>query len=164
MIRSDLHQFCAGEDDVRYYIHQPWSRGEWTYATNGYIIVRVARLADVDENEKAPNAEKIFADSKQTEFIPVPECAMPEDVECDTCDGDGEHECGKCDNKHECGDCDGEGMVQAPATFVDVGNAKFADIYLAMIQGWEIAPNGQGAAWIRNGEASGLLMPRRKDE
>jgi hypothetical protein len=46
---------------------------------------------------------------------------------------------------------------------MDVGDASFAKRYLALIQGWEIAPNGTKGAWIRNGDAVGLLMPRRKD-
>lgn len=158
MNRAELQQFAAGEDDLRYYIRLPWSRGEWSYATNGHIIVRVPRLADVDENPQAPGAEKLFAETKQAEFIPVPECAMPPDVDCTYCDGTGKD---PGDRRYNCKECDhGE---RPSLEGLDVGPASFAKRYLAMIQGWEIAPNGpKGAAWIRNGEATGLLMPRRK--
>lgn len=39
----------------------------------------------------------------------------------------------------------------------------FANRYLALIQGWEIAPNGNEPAPIRCGEAEGLLMPMRME-
>ena len=69
----------------------------------------------------------------------VRNCGMPDD--CCMCNGSGKTECK-----------DG----------AKVGDANFQKRYLAMIQGWEIAPNGPiSAAWIRNGDASGLLMPRR---
>ena len=56
MNRADLQRFAAGEDDLRS-IHLPWSRGEWTYATNQHILVRVPRLADVEENPQPPRSQ-----------------------------------------------------------------------------------------------------------
>jgi len=52
----DLSHFCHTEDD-RPYLKQPWSRGEFTYATNGHVAVRVPRRADVPENDEAPDVE-----------------------------------------------------------------------------------------------------------
>lgn len=162
MKRAELQRFAAGEDGLRYNISLPWSRGEWSYATNRHIIVRVPRLADVDENPQTPDAEKLFVEAKQTEFIPVPVCAMPADVDCKHCGGAGVIWVSRHQNER-CGWCDHTGKVPC-FDGMDVGDSHFAQRYLAMIQGWEIAPNGpDNPAWIRNGEAVGLLMPRRKD-
>ena len=142
MTKNDIQQFCAGDDHIRPYLRAPWSRGKYTYATNEYIMVRVPRLADVAENPEAPDAEKLLKETAIKKWMPVPACAMPEDEDCKYCGGTG-----KAQN------CDG----------MDVGNSHFQQRYLAMLQGWEIAPNGLKAAWIRHGEATGLLMPIRKD-
>ena len=163
MNRADLQRFAAGEDETRIYISLPWSRGEFSYATNGHILVRVPRLADVDENPQAPDAEKLLAETKQTEFIPVPVCVMPPDVECIYCGGKGYFINGRGYPRDECLECNGTKKVR-DISGMDVNGANFQTRYLAMIQGWEIAPNGPAkAAWIRHGDAVGLLMPRRKD-
>jgi hypothetical protein len=52
-IEIDLDQFCAWDRPA---ILQPFSYGEWTYAADGKIMIRVPRRADVAENNEAPNA------------------------------------------------------------------------------------------------------------
>lgn len=52
----DLSHFCYTEDD-RPTIQQSWSRGDFTYATNGHVAIRVPRLRDVPENDRAPDVE-----------------------------------------------------------------------------------------------------------
>ena len=156
MTKDDLQKFCAGADDLRYYLQAPWSRDKWSYATNGHIIVRVPRLADVAEEPKAPDAEKLLKKTTITKWMPVPACAMPEDVDCWCCEGTGRMDGGACVECNHTGKVHGFGNI-------DVGDTVFAQRYLAMIQGWEIAPNGLKPAWIRNGDATGLLMPVRKD-
>ncbi len=44
----DLKPFC-GDNDIRYYLNEPFSEGEFTYATNGHILIRVPRRDDVPE-------------------------------------------------------------------------------------------------------------------
>ena len=57
----DLQQFCSvGDEYNRYRIHRPFSRGAWSWATNGHILVRVARRADIPEDQDAPNAEAVW--------------------------------------------------------------------------------------------------------
>jgi len=51
MNADDLKKYCS-KDETRPYLHEPFSRGEWTYATNGHIAVRVPKLADVPEPQK----------------------------------------------------------------------------------------------------------------
>jgi hypothetical protein len=36
----NLIPFCARKSDCRFYLHQPWSRDAYTYATDGFIAVR----------------------------------------------------------------------------------------------------------------------------
>lgn len=56
MADLDLSHFCCTEDD-RPYLKQPWSRGDFTYATDGRVMVRVPRRSDIPENEDAPDVE-----------------------------------------------------------------------------------------------------------
>lgn len=112
----DLKPFCAKEDEARLSLQSPWSRGEYTYATNGHIMVRVARRDDVPENEKAPAGEKIFDAAKSAGWLPVPACELPPDIQCELCHGTGEHEC-SCGHLHECVDCKGACMVDAAGQF-----------------------------------------------
>ena len=56
---KQLKPFC-GDDPARPWLHAPFSRAEYTYATDGRIAVRVPRLPKVGESEKAPNAAVLF--------------------------------------------------------------------------------------------------------
>lgn len=174
MTLEELKRFAA-VDDIRDYLNQPWSRGGYTWASNGHIMVRVPAIEGVAENKRAPDGQALMNKQRPPgEWIPVPECAMPSDTkeECDTCFGTGEHDC-PCGTTHECGECKGKGeVITVDYSGMDVGNSHFAKRYIALIQGWEIATNGpadmlhggKNAAWIRCGDALGLLMPMRKDK
>lgn len=161
MNKESLQRFCADASDIRYYLCQPWSRGEWTYATNGHIIVRVKRLAEVEENDKAPDCETMIRkQAAPTNWMPVPVATMPPDVVCYECNGSGCYTDG--DENEDCDWCNRTGKVKQRIGMT-VGNASYDQGYLSMIQGWKISPAGPTeAAWIRNGEAvDGLLMPRK---
>lgn len=159
MNAADLQKFCEPQDGLRFSLQHPYSLGQSTYATNGHIIVCVPRLDDVPENDKAPNPERLFATAKSGEWLPVPVCAMPALVPCKWCYGTGKD---PVDKRYKCEECDGKKLVPDARSHVIVGGLPFAQRYLALIQGWEIAPTGTGsAARIRNGEAEGLLMPMR---
>lgn len=56
MADHDLSHFCYTEDD-RPHLKRPWSRGDFTYATNGHVLVRVPRRADTPDNDAAPDVE-----------------------------------------------------------------------------------------------------------
>lgn len=165
MDKIDLQQFCADSGDVRYNIIHPWSDGEYTYATNGHIIVRVGRLPDVEENTKAPDAATLFNKTAPPgAWLPVPVAAMPPSFECKECHGTGIFEYA-FEGKEEVEDCEWCGKTGRVRQLLGlrVGGVSFDQGYLSMIQGWEIAPNGPKlAAWIRNGDVVGLLMPRNE--
>ncbi len=160
MNKEDLQKFC-GVDDVRDYLNRPWSRDKHTFASNGHIIIAVPRLEDVPENDNAADAIRLFNDAKVGEWLPVPETAMPPELKCPGCEGSGKWEEDGIETM-DCEDCDGKGKVSDWAQNTQIGPARFANRYLALIQGWEIAPtNHNTAAPIRNGDVKGLLMPIR---
>lgn len=103
----------------------PFSFGDCSYATNGHIILRVPRLADVPEwdaiNEKAA---KLFSDvDLDIALIDIPDFPQPKQEPCIACEGTGKvSKCPECDgggyvnlendhNEYECmcKTCDGEG-------------------------------------------------------
>ncbi len=107
----DLKPFCS-TDEFRPTLMQPWSRGAYTYATNGHILVRVARRDDVPENEEAPDVEKTVEKARLDEasFVRLPLIDLPpeEKSECQACEGRGtEHDCPDC--TCDCEVCNGSG-------------------------------------------------------
>ena len=76
MAEIDLSHFCYTEDD-RPYLKNPWSRGDFTYATNGYVMVRVPRRADVPENDEAPDATRVLTKVKFDDLRPVVKPVLP---------------------------------------------------------------------------------------
>ena len=157
MTLDELKKFCDTTDSC-WAMQQPWTRDGYTWATDRHIIVRVPVIPEVPDNERAPSATKLFAETDlPKEWMPVPEMVMPEDIACPWCGGTGKE---PSDRRYKCEDCDGTRKVPDLSGVPFAGTA-FAKRYLALIQGWEIAPNGDKAAWIRKDDALGLLMPRR---
>jgi len=111
----DLQKFCASEsDDPRSYIHKPWSAGDYSYATNGHILVRVPRRDDVPENPENPiTAEKLsrVIGERPSDVWRTPEIVgLPPlvETECEDCDGMGAAcHCSTCEC--ECSKCGGTG-------------------------------------------------------
>lgn len=129
----NLNKFCS-KDDTRYRIQKPWSRGEYTYATNGHICVRVPRLADIEENPKAPDTEKLFSDALAREYpvwLEPPEVRVKL-VKCDLCGG-----MGGIFTNEVCDECDGEGrfMMSEPVRFqINGKEIGLSNIYIALIR------------------------------
>jgi hypothetical protein len=90
----DLKSFC-GTDPFRAYIHEPFSVGEFTYATNGHIMVRVPRLPDVPEQTKQAKWDAPFQDLSGTIFESLDHHALPKqagpdcECTCENCRGSG---------------------------------------------------------------------------
>lgn len=92
--------FCADPgEQSRSKLWAPFSQGGHSYATNGHVMVRVARRADVPQVEGLPdNAPAIFelrASAELTPFggllLPAPEICAPNEncdrraIRCDSC-------------------------------------------------------------------------------
>ena len=130
---SELKQFCS-RDPCRPNLYSPCSRGEWTYATDGHIAVRVPRIeVTIDTPKYYPPIETLpFADA-ETIFTPAPKIAIPEigSRECERCSGRGhQHDCPDC--KCECEGCGGTGQGYERAS-VGIGTAVFDAKYIALI-------------------------------
>lgn len=135
----NLNAFCSKERS-RSYISQPYSIGEFTYATNGHIAIRVPGVVALP-NEKAPaSIEGMFADADTRAFRPFDLVTAPPAkrvrcercrgagyvTSCETCDGEGLHTCNddSCGCEHECGACKGMG---AHAAIKDEDGAEICD-------------------------------------
>lgn len=103
----NLAMFCATLADERNALHKPWQAGDWVYATNGHMMVRVPAAlypGHVPAGEKHPkNAADLFATrlAEQGEFVPMPKLGRPK--RCPSCSGQGLFQAMRCD----C--CDGDG-------------------------------------------------------
>lgn len=124
-------RFCANELDEREYLRKPWKHGEWVYATNGHVCVRVpaATMPDVAENAKAPAAHNLFTknlEGRQCDFLLMPKIAAP--MKCHGCNGRGAVMARKCPSctdgtfdhyghTYECLNCEdsagGSGWIEA---------------------------------------------------
>jgi hypothetical protein len=102
-----LDRFC-GDEETRPYLHQPFSYGEYTYATDGSIIVRVPRRDDVagrdpTEPPTLGGVEALFFAAEGRTFGPLPEYeTLPEKPGVmephSDCEGKG---CGACEETGE---------------------------------------------------------------
>lgn len=157
-----LLRFVAGRNDLREYMRAPFSRGDWIYATNGHIAVRVPKAEGIAaaESGKLEKIEGLFEKSKRDNFIGLPE--LPEAEKCPTCNGSGiGYKCPECEGKgdfdkgghsYDCKECGGSGQVddgydadKEPCVECDgygesrykavaVGNWHYDRRYLAMVE------------------------------
>lgn len=157
----DLKKFCS-TDTLRKDLHEPFSRGEYTYATDGYIMVRVPLVAEIGEVPYTPNPEEIFApmpaDGWRTLRVELPPVAPPE--ECGLCYDGSVHDCPDC--TCECDECNGTGLVPAKVS-TEIGGEIFNMKYIRMIAelpGVEVALGVSDAAMFFRFEGGvGALMP-----
>jgi hypothetical protein len=127
MEKDDLIKFCGGKDQVR--LATPFSSGEYTYATNGYVLVRVPRLADIPEREDAPAIDKVnkLFDHYKGEYSPIPDVGPIKTKPCPECEGTGKFQ--------TCPECDGSGIVEFDNDYNEYdftcetcnGKGRFAD-------------------------------------
>lgn len=119
MTEINLAQFC-GDEDWRTHLHYPFSHGEFTYATNGHICVRVPRV----EGTLEASGKQIEAHGKLVKYFQEAEQQSPEPInmnipeeprkeECKYCGGGrkADHDCPCCECA--CEECDGTGYVSA---------------------------------------------------
>lgn len=164
MNANDLLPFCS-TDELRENLLKPFSVGEFTYATDGRIAVRVPRLPDVGEIEKPVGVERLFREGYKPT---APAHEIPEltfrDLECKMCEGNGKiRKCYDCDGEgerecdmghtHKCDTCDGDGGFASDsekgepcfkcggtgkipdAIGVGIGVGTFSNLLLAKIRG-----------------------------
>lgn len=133
MSALDLKQFCS-KDRFREAIVEPFSRGEWSYATNGHLLIRVPRRNDIAEIEKAPHIEHLWP--KEAPNYRVPSTLVlppPKEEDCRTCDGRGtKHDCPDCGC--DCDDCGGTGHISTDRNVgIMVGKTPIAMRYARVL-------------------------------
>ena len=108
-----LQDFCAERNlSAIYNLTEPWSAGEWSYATDGFVIVRVPRQADIPERKNVPDVGELlraFAGPEPT--LDIPEFPEPKHKGCADCAGRGTYNDGVV-----CEDCDGTGNQPVSGT------------------------------------------------
>jgi hypothetical protein len=136
MKEIDLRQFC-GTQPERPYLHDPFSFGAFTYATNGHIIVRVDRLADAREGDMPSKTavERILSVHNGAAFLPVSDVSIPPlpttVLDCWFCGGRGTmHDCPDC--KCVCPHCNGTGRVNEKRS-INIGSVSFDVKYITQI-------------------------------
>lgn len=89
-MRPDLLQFCMVAETAmraRYDLAEPFSRGQYTYATNGHILIRLPRIAEDAEGEL--KVEAVAEAISHANLSPLPKLTVPEPAECPVCKGFG---------------------------------------------------------------------------
>jgi len=124
----DLQLLCSNEPG-RESISRPWSAGDWTFATDGRILVRVPRINTEDKykplkleafkfgHDAVP--EEAWVDGVVVDEVDMVDCKRCNGkggwYNCTECDGEGKVEstCDACGHSHSssCGNCGGEGIV-----------------------------------------------------
>lgn len=95
-----LMEFCKDTGNPNAKL--PYSIGDYTYATDGFIFVKVSRIAEFTENPKAPDTEKIeYGEIKA--WYPVKNIKPPKAIDCEVCEGEGKN--------FTCPECSGCGTV-----------------------------------------------------
>lgn len=103
MIKEILLQFC---DSVRNDLIAPINIGEYTYASNGHIAIKVPRDSQYKENavDYLKVLPTFFVSEKEDLYIDVPKIEPSSiEIKCKSCDGTGKF--------NECTDCGGTGEV-----------------------------------------------------
>ena len=102
-----LQRFCGHPaNEIRVWITAPWREGGHIYATNGHMLVRIPDDGrDVAERgQNHPHVQRLFDGVAGVDgFAPIPS-DLPQQSQCEACDGNGWHD------GYRCGDCDGHGQ------------------------------------------------------
>lgn len=164
---ADLTPFCS-KDEGRSYLHTPFTRGGFTYATDGRVCVRVPRREGVVGHEKAPDASKVFPSPlPQTTPLRIANLPEREMLPCGDCDDSGlAHSCPDC--THVCEKCGGSLEYEEHRT-VRLRGKRFSAIYLRMVAalpGVEAAIMAEPPfpkLYFRFDGGDGVLMGQKQD-
>ena len=164
---EQLNAFCNTERPI---IMRPFSQDIWTYATDGKLIIRVPRMAEVPEYDDSPKKldSFIWGYNPITEnWFKIPSGLSNEPNRCEQCVGSGEcHRC-ECGDVHDCGFCDGSG--NGKETAIAVGNQWAGHLLLnrlSALPNVEICNSAKdklSALGIRFDGGEGRLMPIKKE-
>jgi len=155
-----LQKFSASDQWGVHDFTLPFSHGEWTYATDGKIIIRVPRLNEVPDSKNAPHPELLWSQKTVQNFVPVvvSEFRKAGFEQCNVCLGLGkEHDCPDCECI--CYECEGKGRVEIEGA-VSVGPGKLLECHARAIMalpGAEVAPVAEGIMQFRFVGGEGIV-------
>lgn len=117
-MKIDLNVFCRPSGSS-FNLSSPWRVGDYTYATNKHIMVRVTNHngSRSECTENRPDLEAIFLKMDFSSCdMEIPRFDMPEmnkKVKCDECFGNKKlHDCQSC--TCICQNCNGTGLIDNP--------------------------------------------------
>lgn len=166
----NLQPFCS-TDETRFYLMKPFTRGGFTYATDGIIMVRVAERTDIpDVKQKFNQDAPLKGVETATFFRPAFELppAPTANGKCTDCDGRGyDHDCPDCECI--CDTCHGSGNMDTERAISTVIGPKIFNLHYARMMlslpGIEIeAPpekSDEKPLLFRFDEGVGALMPMK---
>ena len=140
----DLQKFC---DPERGFVSKPFSLGDYSYATNDDIALRVPRRDDVEQaqdvkTEKAALAIDAYIEEFQKMrhhcWRPIPDGELPawNGKPCWFCGGKGKLDhCPTCDQPCKCPECDGTGEIRGDHPGVEIARGVVVSaVYLGWIR------------------------------
>jgi hypothetical protein len=128
----DLQKFCAGGDDQRTHLRQPWRAPVGIVATDGAVLIVVRETTgDVPEYRPGthPNVSKMLNDNPASSpWIALDSIELPPKTVCGRCNGGGTlwvRECDECDggefehgsHTYTCRNCSGFGARRLSQPF-----------------------------------------------
>lgn len=155
-----LQRFCS-TDEMRLSIATPFSIGDFTYATDGAILIRIPRVLHIECREEVPDINVMPWDHEiindweslpDYEIDPSEVCPVCKgskaSKECFLCEGVAEITCPTAHAEIECPTCDGYGDVPAseggcnwcismgvsPFKEIHWHNRKISLVYLEMMK------------------------------
>jgi hypothetical protein len=134
MIKDDLMKYCLNDPCSAYQeLSQPWSRGDYTFATEGHIMIRIPRLPDVPEYIGKIDVGAVWPKEMMAESCDIPDHTQPQFVNCPQCDGKGTciYEAG--DPPETCDCCDGYKMIPLYSK-IEINGVFFSDHLLSLIK------------------------------
>src|SRR4030067_3354994 len=137
-----LNKFVASKFEPREELRSPFLPGDYIYATDSCIAIRIPKFDGADFqvcDEKFPKLESLFSDNYRDEFVPLP--ALPKQIICGTCNGSGTEMDEEDGELMGCFSCSGNGHQ---LEIIDVGITKFKNYYLqkiACLPGLRFAPH-----------------------
>lgn len=161
----DLQKFCADEDrePFRDYLHTPFVFGEYSYATNGHIMVRVPKISGMRVQTKEGEWDvplNGFETAQYGALLHKP-CPPPPDP-CVACEGRGtEHDCPDCECT--CTTCHGVGTPRISTTIRGgIFDLRYVEMMLALPEVLiQMDRTGEAPLLFNFNGGIGAIMPMR---
>lgn len=109
-----LMRFCT-DFGKQHDMSEPFTDGDYTYATNGFVAIRVPAIPSIPDNIEAPDLRgQFFGFEKVQGYVSLPEFDLDDTESCPLCQGFGKlEECPDCDGDANCQTC--SGLRQVPS-------------------------------------------------